>query len=177
MIFELHLRFELDVKGLRTMSERSNQIAAQFASLKDKQHQEHKAFNKKNQIVDEGFSRLRDELNRQLEAQAGDLNCEPAIGNILATDFTDSREAKITRTDLGAFLSVRYDADLRVVKIKCDGVTDYSYLIEVKPNTGGLNWYYVGGKRKTDTSNIGMEAERVADVVANKSLKALLGIG
>lgn len=161
--FELHFRFESE---RRNMSERSKQLAKEFAHNKDQQAISDELRLHDNKILDKGFIRMRTDLTRELERQCEELNHEPEIGNILAFSLSDE-EGKITRKDTGSTLAVEWDSVRHAVTLNCDKPAKFRYTVEVKPTTNGQGFWYANRK--------GVAIPHVS-VVADEALCALLGI-
>ena len=148
------------------MSERSERIAQGFQRVKEDQAVRDALDLKQSDALDEGFKRLREELQQNFESQCNELNQEPQIGNILECGLSDD-EWKITRNDTGAILSIKFDSVLRTVKLNCDRPTKFKYTIQVKP--AASSWMYTDAKG----TSLGQDA---AGSTADKALRALLGL-
>jgi hypothetical protein len=110
---------------------------------------------------------MRVELKEHLEKQCEELNHEPQIENILVPNLGDEPMG-ITRKDSGAFLSIKFDANLHKVTFKCDEPARFRYVVEVKPNFNGRTLWYAD----KNGSSIGGHLE----YVAQQALGALLEI-
>jgi hypothetical protein len=165
---ELHFSFSLSCENWRgkTVSDDSKRIAGLFQHhttqkvIKDATDLEHKRFQA------EGLRRMRSELEAAAKVLCEDLNHEPQVGNILSCKSEDE-EFKITRSDTGAVLSVKYDEFLYKATAKCDTPAKFKYVIQVK--TSGNGWWYAD---KDDTAI----AESSIPWIANIAVSALLGI-
>jgi len=149
------------------MSEQSKRLAAQFEHSKDKRQINDASGVQREQLLNEAFVSMRVELKEHLEKQCEELNHEPQIENILVPNLGDE-PIGITRKDSGAFLSIKFDANLHKVTFKCDEPTRFKYVVEVKPNFNGRNWWYAD----KNGSSIGGHLE----YVAQQALGALLEI-
>jgi hypothetical protein len=149
------------------MSEQSKRLAAQFEHSKDKRQINDASGLQRELLLDEAFVSMRVELKEHLEKQCEELNHEPQIENILVPNLGDE-PIGITRKDSGAFLSIKFDANLHKVTFKCDEPARFKYVVEVKPNFNGRNWWYADKKG----SSIGGHLE----YVAQEALGALLEI-
>jgi len=149
------------------MSEQSKRLAAQFEHSKDKRQINDASGVQREQLLNEAFVSMRVELKEHLEKQCEELNHEPQIENILVPNLGDE-PIGITRKDSGAFLSIKFDANLHKVTFKCDEPVRFKYVVEVKPNFNGRNWWYADKKG----SSIGGHLE----YVAQQALGALLEI-
>jgi len=149
------------------MSEQAKRLAAQFEHSKDKRQINDVSGLQCELLLDEAFVSMRVELKEHLERQCEELNREPHIENILVPNL-GFEPIGITRKDSGAFLSIKFDANLHKVTFKCDEPARFKYIVEVKPNFNGRNWWYADKKG----SSIGGHLE----YVAQKALGALLQI-
>jgi hypothetical protein len=121
---------------------------------------------RREQLLNEAFVSMRVELKEHLEKQCAELNHEPLIGNILVPNLSDE-PIGIRRKDSGSFLSIKFDANLHKVTFKCDEPTRFKYVVEVKPNFNGRNWWYADKKG----SSIGGHLESVAQEVLGSLLE------
>jgi hypothetical protein len=149
------------------MSEQSKRLAAQFEYLKDKRQLHDASGLQRELLLDEAFVSMRVELMEHLEKQCEELNHEPQIENILVPNLSDE-PIGITRMDSGAFLSIKFDANLHKVTFRCEDPGRFKSIVEVKPNFSGRNWWYAD----KNGSNIGGHLE----YVAQQALDALLEI-
>jgi hypothetical protein len=142
------------------MSEQSKRLAAQFEHSKDKRQINDASGLQRELLLDEAFVSMRVELKEHLEKQCEELNHEPQIENILVPNLGDE-PIGITRKDSGAFLSIKFDANLHKVTFKCDEPARFKYVVEVKPNFNGRNWWYADKKGSSifcKARHIGIEA-------------------
>ena len=149
------------------MSEQSKRLAARFEYSKDKQRINDATEVQRERVLDQAFASMRVELKEHLEKQCQELNHEPQIENILVPNLGDD-PVGITRKDSGAFLSVKFDASLRKVTLRCDEPIKFKYVVEVKPKFNGRDWWYAD----KNGSSIGGHLE----YVAQEALGALLEI-
>src|ERR1700730_12474361 len=149
------------------MSEQSKRLAAQFGLSKDKRQVNDASGLQRERVLDEAFVSMRVELKEHLEKQCEELNHEPQIENILVPNLVDD-PIGITRRDSGAFLSIRFDANLHKVTFNCGVPARFKYVVEVRPKFNGRNWWYAD----KNGSNIGGHLE----YVAQQALGALLEI-
>ena len=150
------------------MSEQSKRLAAQFEQSKNKQQKNDATALQRERVLDEAFVRMREELKEHLEKQCAELNHEPQIENMLVANLSDE-PIGITRKDSGSFLSIKFNANLHKVTFNCDEPVRFKYVVEVKPNFNGRDWWYAD----KNGSSIGGHLEYVAQEV----LGALLQIG
>ena len=148
------------------MSEQSKRLAAQFERSKDKRQINDASGLQRERVLDEAFVSMQVELREHLEKQCEELNHEPQIKHILIPNLGDD-PIGITRKDSGAFLSIKFDANLHKVTFKCDEPTRFKYVVEVKPNFNGNNWWYADKKG----SSIGGHLESVAQEVLGSLLE------
>jgi hypothetical protein len=148
------------------MSEQSKRLAAQFEHSKNKQQINDATGLQREQLLNEAFVSMRVELKEHLEKQCEELNHEPQIGNILVPNLGDD-PIGIARGDSGAFLSIKFDANLHKVTFNCDEPARFKYVVEVKPNFNGRNWWYADKKG----SSIGGHLESVAQEVIGSLLE------
>jgi hypothetical protein len=109
---------------------------------------------------------MRAELKEHLEKQCEELNHEPQIENILVPHLRDE-PIWITRKDSGAFLSIKFAANLHKVSFMCDKPARFKYVVEVKPRFNGRNWWYAD----KNGSSIGGHLESVAQEVLGALLE------
>ena len=100
------------------MSQRSQQLAAYARQFLESQPVNDAASLNRNRLLDEGFTRLSDDIKSEFEKQTDELNHEPACGNVLICRFTDGKPGvfHVNRPDL----SVKFDAPLRLITIDCE---------------------------------------------------------
>jgi hypothetical protein len=151
--------------GVR-MSEQSKRLAAQFEYAKNKHQVNDATGRQREQLLDEAFVSMRQELEEHLQKQCEELNHEPQIDNILVSNLV-ADPSGITRRDSGAFLSVKFDATLRKATFKCDEPARFKYVVEVKPRFNGRNWWYAD----KNGSSIGGHLESVAQEVIGALLE------
>ena len=148
------------------MSEQSKRLAAQFELSKDKRQINDASGLQRERVLDKAFVSMQVELKEHLEKQCAELNHEPQIENMLVANLSDE-PIGITRKDSGSFLSIKFDANLHKVTFKCDEPTRFKYVVEVKPNFNGRNWWYADKKG----SSIGGHLESVAQEVLGSLLE------
>ena len=148
------------------MSEQSKRLAAQFERSKDKRQINDASGIQRERVLDEAFVSMQVELKEHLEKQCEELNHEPQIKNILVPNLGDD-PIRITRKDSGAFLSIKFDAQIHKVTFKCDEPTRFKYVVEVKPNFNGRNSWCADKKG----SSIGGHLESVAQEVLGSLLE------
>ena len=149
------------------MSEQSKRLAAQFEHSKSKLLINDATALQREQLLNEAFVRMRAELKEHLEKQCAELNHEPQIEDLLVPNLGDD-PIGITRSDSGAFLSIKFDAILHKAIFKCDEPAQFKYVVEVKPKFNGRNWWYADKN--------GSSIEGHLEYVAQKVLSALLEI-
>ena len=149
------------------MSEQSKRLGAQFEHSKDKRQINDASGLERELLLDEAFLSMQVELKEHLEKQCAELNHEPQIENILVPNLVDD-PIGITRRDSGAFLSIRFDANLHKVTFNCGEPARFKYVVEVRPKFNGRNWWYAD----KNGSSIGGHLE----YVAQEALGALLEI-
>ena len=142
------------------MSEQSKRLAAQFEHSKEKHQINDASGLQREQLLNEAFVSMRVELKEHLEKQCAELNHEPQIENILVPNLGDE-PIGITRKDSGAFLSIKFDANLHKVTFKCDEPVRFKYVVEIKPKFNGRNWWYAD----KNGNNIGGHLEYVAQEI------------
>src|SRR5580658_4819783 len=123
------------------MSEQSKRLAAQFRHSKDKRQINDATALQRDRVLDDAFVSMRVELKEHLERQCEELNHEPQIENILVPNLGDE-PVGISRKDSGAFLSIKFDANLHKVTFKCDEPVRFKYVVEVKPKFNGRYCWY-----------------------------------
>jgi len=110
------------------MSEQAKRLAAQFEHSKDKRQINDVSGLQCELLLDEAFVSMRVELKEHLERQCEELNREPQIENILVPNL-GFEPIGITRKDSGAFLSIKFDANLHKVTFKCDEPARFKYIV------------------------------------------------
>src|ERR1700689_2353711 len=95
------------------MSQRSAKLAAYASRFLKNQPQADTASLQRNKILDEGFSRLCGELEKELNHQVDELNHEPSCGNVLDYSLSGDRPVISRADDLEAVLTVKLDAATR----------------------------------------------------------------
>lgn len=150
------------------MSEQSKRLAAEFRHSKGKQQINDATALQRDRVLDDAFVSMRVELREHLERQCEELNREPQIENILVPNLGDE-PVGISRKDSGAFLSIKFDANLHKVTFNCDEPVKFKYVVEVKPKFNGRHWWYAD----KNGSSIGGHLE----YVAQEALCALLEMG
>jgi len=140
-------------------------LARSFAGAKEKQHQRCAHDLKQNELLDEGFKRLRADVDSQLAELIDKLNSRPEIGNILSVAIHDS-ETVLHRSDLGSNVTIKYDSHRHTARLIAETPVKLDYIVGVKAD--GIKWFYRGGTKFEDAAN--------SSETANKVVHALLGV-
>jgi|SRR5271156_1844603 len=170
MFFEINLRFGW---GGLPMSHRSAQLAAYVRQTLEGKPRSDEAMLKRNKILDNGFSALRENLKEEFEKQIDELKSESGCGNSLSYDLSD-KVWRVTRLDDNdCVLSVKFDDDKRTASLSAEKPLKFTFFVKVELTGSETGYYYEMGKKKNDLSAGGTDA---ASVVVEKSLYALFGV-
>jgi len=151
------------------VSQKTRQIAQLFKEYKRQRATADSANLAEKKILDEGFRRMRVDLEKFIPVFCEELNQEPEIGNILECGSNDDR-ITVTCQDTGETLSVNFDEILHKVIFSCNKPVKVRESVEVKAiNVTG--WWFAdkdGGSAGAGDDSVSWMAE--------KAIKALLGI-
>ncbi len=183
MRFELHVRLESNPvpsrdwtstpqPGGASMSQRSQTLAAHAKQFLENQPEHDAATLRRNHLLDEGFARLSSDIRTEFEKQTDELNHEPDCGNVLICRFVDGRPGvfHVIRPEL--FLSVKFDAPLRLITIECEHPIKFKRFIGVKLYDNETGWYYAWGEKKSEL----VSCDDQVDWLVNDALYALFGV-
>jgi hypothetical protein len=168
MIFELNLRLEWGPQ----MSHRSEKLARYVRQSLTNQPSANEANVNRNRLLDEGFLRLREDIRREFEAQIDELKREPDCGNSLLCSFSGEKWSVFRIDDKGLSLSIKFDSHERMVSIKSERPTKFSFYIKVDLVNSETDWYYSVGEKKSELSS----SKKQVDWIVEKALYALFGV-
>jgi hypothetical protein len=163
------IKFELSIGKDAKMID-IKKTAAAFGEVKQQQHVKYAHDLAVLSALDEGFTRLRKDIDSALAEQVDALNHEPEVGNILGV-AKDDDETRVSRSDLRTELIVKYDAHLHTARLTVSKPYKFDYTIVVVPNGTGSWLEYKDHKKEQQ----GVPNQDVSWFV-DRALCALLGI-
>jgi len=150
------------------VSQKSREIAQSFQRNKERLAATTQTRLAEKQVLDEGFRRLRDDLEKSIPPFCDELNGEPEIGNILECGIVGDK-LTITHQDTGDSLAIKFDAALHKVTFSCDKPVKYREPVEVRVvNVTG--WWFA----TKDGSSAGSGDDSVF-WLAEKAVRIFLG--
>ena len=152
------------------MSERSKNLARYIRRAKGHQPEVIQANHE--EVLDKGFSLLKDGLAREFHNQISEANHEPGCMDSLGSRFTDkeSRVFRIGQETSG--LTVDFDPAQRIAEIKGKEPIKFYYYIRVRLAKDESKWCYAGGENKEEL----VPVTGKLDTVVEKALFALFGV-
>jgi hypothetical protein len=169
LTFDFHFRIG---RSSPDMSQRSSKLASYIRRELINKPQADEAMLRRNRILDEGFSRLHEQIIKEFEKQLEELQHEPDCGSALFWHYSDGA-GQLRRADNGDLVTVRFDRDTRIVSFKCEKPLKLSYFIEVRLNPTETNFYYVAGEKKSDLDPTN---ETIVQVIVEKYFYALFNV-
>jgi hypothetical protein len=154
------------------MSQRSAKLAA-YVQQALKQKPSDEAMLKRNQILDDGFFNLKQNLKSEFESQIEELRKEPGCANVLFASLSgESWEIK-RLDDHECVASIKFDSRKRSIAVKSEKPLVFTYFVEVHLNNNETSYYYQAGEKKKD---LGPTNHHVTAYLADKILYALFGV-
>ena len=152
------------------MSERSKNLARYIRRAKDHKTEVMQANH--DEVLDKGFSLLKEGLAREFHNQISEANHEPGCMDSLGSRFTDkeSRVFRIGQETSG--LTVDFDPAQRKAEIKGIAPIKFNYFIRVRLAKDETKWCYAGGENKEEL----VPVTGKLDTVVEKALFALFGV-
>lgn len=152
------------------MSERSKTLARYIRRAKGHQTAVMQANHE--EVLDKGFSLLKESLEREFHNQISEANHEPGCMDSLGSRFTDkeSRVFRIGQETSG--LTVDFDPAQRIAEIKGKEPIQFYYFIRVRLAKDETKWCYAGGENKEELAPVTGKL----DTVVEKALFALFGV-
>ena len=124
------------------------------------------------EVLDKGFSLLKEGLAREFHNQVNEANREPGCMDSLGSSFTD-RESRVFRIGQEAHgLIVDFYPAERIAEIKGKEPTKFYYFIRVRLAKDETKWCYAGGDNPEELVPITGKL----DTVVEKALFALFGV-
>jgi len=152
------------------MSERSKNLARYIRRAECHQPEIMQA--NRDELLDTGFSLLKDGLAREFHNQISEANHEPGCMNSIGSRFSD-KESRVFRIGQEASgLAVDFNHAERIVEIKGKEPTKFYYFIRVRLAKDETKWCYAGGENKEQLLPITGKL----DTVVEKALFALFGV-
>jgi len=152
------------------MSERSKKLAHVIRRARGRQPEAEQ--DNHDELLDKGFSLLKDGLAREFHNQISEANHEPGCMDSIGSRFSD-KESRVFRFGQEAGgLTVDFNPAERIVEIRGKEPTKFYYFIRVRLAKDEAKWCYAGGENKEELLPITGKL----DMVVEKALFALFGV-
>jgi hypothetical protein len=154
------------------MSDRSARIAACAKKFLREKPIADATCIKRNQLLDEGFQRLSNDVKADFANLVGELNQEEC-GNVFVCSFSDA-DGKIGYKNQPECLCLKFDKSARLITIQCDAPIVFKYFMSVRLRlaSGETSWYYVAGKKENELNG----CRNDINVIVNEAMYALVGV-
>jgi hypothetical protein len=163
------IKFEIGWERASKMID-TKKIAAAFGEAKQQQHVKYAHDLMELNALDEGFKRLRQDIDSSLREQADALNHEPEVGSILNV-VVDGEETLVVRSDLQTKLTVKYDQGHHAAHLTVSKPYKFDYTIEVVPS--GTGWWLEYSERSKKHGGV---PNQDVNWFVDRALCALLGV-
>lgn len=176
MLLEWTVRFNYDFSlspERLKMSDRSEKLATYARRYMENKPQADAATLKRNEILDEGFKRLKAQLISEIEKQVDDFAHEAGCANYLVRRLSGDEPSVYQSNDADSFLRFKFDAPKRQVTIVCDKPTKFKHLIEVRLTNNQTSWYLAEGKSSKELNSTN---DVIVPTLVENGLFALFGV-